>query len=338
MKIVIVGGAGYLGSILLSKFSNNIDIKVIDRFYFGKEFLPTKKNIQYLKKDIESITVDDLIGYSVLIDLAGLSNDPSCDLNEDYTQRINYRGATHLAKISKEAGIGRYIYSSSCSVYGFTNGIKCIEESDRNPISLYAKVKCMVEDYLQSISGDGFKVICLRNATLFGLSPRMRFDLVVNMMTKYAFLESKIYVMGGGRQSRPLLHVSDCADVIKTFSDAELVNEFSVFNVGSDQNNYTVNEIALAVKNSFMEKDINIILLPEDDDKRSYMVNFNELSKYINQNNFKDIFYGANEIKSALVSGSLDPNDLRWMTVKYLNYLLEAKVTLDEILIEGNLL
>ena len=338
MNIVIVGGGGYLGTTLLKNINKSFKIKVIDRFYFGKDFLLSNSNINYLQKDIESVSIEDLKGYSVLVDLAGLSNDPSCDLNEEYTNRINYKGATHLAITAKNAGISRYIYSSSCSVYGFTNGYKCTETSEKKPISLYAKVKCLVEDFLESIANDSFKVICLRNATLFGLSPRMRFDLVINMMTKYAFQESKIYVMGGGKQSRPLLHVSDCAAVIHNFILAKLDEKFLIFNVGSEKNNHTVHEIAMTVKKSFHDRDISVILLPEDDDKRSYMVNFESLSKFIDQTSFKDISYGAREIKDALESGLLDPNDPRWMTVQYLNYLLSSKKTLDEILIDGKLL
>jgi nucleoside-diphosphate-sugar epimerase len=338
MNIVIVGGGGYLGTTLIKNINKDFKIKVIDRFYFGKDFLLSNNNIDYLQRDIESISVEDLTGYSVLIDLAGLSNDPSCDLSEDFTNRINYKGAMHLASTAKNAGVLRYIYSSSCSVYGFTNGNKCTETSETKPISLYAKVKCLVEDYLESIADDSFEVVCLRNATLFGLSPRMRFDLVINMMTKYAFQESKIYVMGGGKQSRPLLHVSDCAAVIENFIQAKLEENFLVLNVGSEKNNHTVHEIAVAVKQTFYDRDINVILLPEDDDRRSYMVNFDSLTKFIDNTSFKDILYGSREIKNALDSGLLNPNDPRWMTVQYLNYLLGAKKTLDEILIDGRLL
>ena len=195
--VLVTGGAGYLGSVLVRHLiESGYNVTVFDKLYFGKE--PIKDllgdNLKLIKGDVVNFQQypDLLEDVDAVIHLAGLANDPSCDLKSQFSIEVNYRAAVRLANECKQRGIRRFIFSSSCSVYGAGEDDILSEGSELRPISLYAKTKIWAEKEIKLLADAEFSPVFLRQATLFGLSPRMRFDLAVNVMTKFAVLKKKI--------------------------------------------------------------------------------------------------------------------------------------------------
>ncbi len=207
--------------------------------------------------------------FDAVIDLAGLSNDLTSDIDPELTRSINIEGGKRLATLAKAAGVRRYVYSSSASVYGAGTKPMLTETDECRPLTLYARSKVEVEDHLRSIAGNGFEPVILRNATVFGVAPRMRFDLAVNIMTLRAWRDGVIYVMGGGEQHRPFIHVDD---VVRAFVWAVESDSSAgeTFNVGTS--NHTIAEVAKKVAAEFPMA--RVMPIPDDPDKRSYSCSF----------------------------------------------------------------
>ena len=219
-KIFIVGGAGYIGSVLCENLINEgYFVKCLDRFFFGKSsinHLLGNEKFSISVVDSRLLTEEDLVGADVVIDLSGLSNDPSCDLDQNLTEDINLNGGLNVFETSLLAGVKKYIYSSSCSIYGSSEENVNTENSKPSPVSLYAESKFKLEEQILSKSkNSAIQSTILRNATVFGLSNRMRFDLIINIMTAHAYENNRIYILGGGDQWRPLVHVNDVCKAFK---------------------------------------------------------------------------------------------------------------------------
>lgn len=335
MNIIVLGGGGYIGIPLVNKLLiNGHKVKVIDRFYFGEELLKPHANLELDKQDIRHLYDCDFKGYETVIDLCGISNDPACDLNPEISARINYDGACNAINCAAYSDVKHYIYTSSCSVYGDSKQDEVNEASPTNPVSLYAKLKLDCEKYLFSINKPGFSVTALRNATVFGIAPRMRFDLIVNLMTLHAFKNKEIYVMGGGRQWRPLVHLRDLADVYQAVVyEGKAVNK-EIFNVGATRNNYQVSQIAKIVQSAMPNTKISYT--PDDNDKRSYRVNCDKLSNIWENNTFRQPYDGVIEIWNGLVVGEIWES-IKTNTVGYYRYLLEVNKMLQNITIDGEI-
>ena len=184
-KILISGGAGYLGTFMTQALLKNYKVIVYDKFYFpwilkNKKKIKNHKNLEFINKDISEVDITDFENIDIVCDLNGISNDPSSELNSKYTWKVNYHDRCNFAKKAKKAGIKRYIFNSTCSVYGF-NKNKVYENSPRNPLSTYAKANLEAEKKIYEMKDDNFKVNILRNATLFGFSNTLRLDLVINI-------------------------------------------------------------------------------------------------------------------------------------------------------------
>lgn len=338
-KVAVTGAGGYIGTQLVRDLVNEgYEVVAIDRYFFGmepmKEFIGNKK-VTILKKDIRDIKPDDLDGIYAICDLACLSNDPAGEIDPNLTYSINRDGRIHVAKMAKSAGIQKYIISSSCSVYGSADEENLTENSKTNPVSVYAKSTLEAELENLSLVDENFSVTALRNATVFGLSTRMRFDLVVNLMTLTAFQKGRIIVMGGGKQWRPLVHVSDVAKAFLTVINAEVKKVKSeIFNIGLD--NYQIKNIAYLVREN-LPFPVEIDIAPDDADKRNYSVNF---SKIENQLSFKpkvQVENGINEIYLALKNGSVDTSS-KTVTVQWYRNIIEAKNLLDSIIVNGRVI
>lgn len=338
-KVVVTGAGGYIGTQLVGDLlKGGYEVLAVDRFFFGEESLndfKSNKNLRILKKDIRDLSESDIKGYYAVCDLACLSNDPAGEIDPNLTYQINRDGRIHVANVSKNAGIERYILSSSCSVYGQGEEPLLNENSATNPISVYAKSTLEAEKESLSLKDNNFSVTALRNATVFGLSRRMRFDLVVNLMTLTAFQKNRIIVMGGGLQWRPLVHLSDVSGAfIKVIDSSKDKISGEIFNIGLD--NYQIKNLAYLVREE-IPLPIEIDLAPDDADKRNYNVVFTKAEKVLDFKPKTSVQQGISEIYSALLSGKIDTG-AKTITVKWYQNILEAKTLLDSVTLDGRVI
>ncbi len=217
MRVLVTGSEGYIGTVLSAYLlDRGHDITGLDTGFHrvGWLYHGVDRSPSWLAKDVRHITVDDLRGYDAVVHLAELSNDPVGQLNPDITFEINHLGSVRLATLAKEAGVERFIYMSSCSVYGAAGDTDSTETSDVHPLTAYAKCKVLVERDVRPMASDDFSPTFLRNATAFGASPRMRFDLVVNDLAGHAWTEKVIRMDSDGKPWRPFVHILDISQAI----------------------------------------------------------------------------------------------------------------------------
>ena len=338
-KVMVTGAGGYIGTQLVSDLVKvGHEVTAVDRFFFGKEPLSefvNNKQVTIMQKDIRDLDQNDFRGYNAVCDLACLSNDPAGEIDPQLTYSINRDGRIHVAKTAKQAGVEKYIISSSCSVYGKGDEPQLSEISKTNPISVYAKSTLEAEQQNLSISDNNFSVTALRNATVFGLSTRMRFDLVVNLMTLTAFQKGRIIVMGGGLQWRPLVHLSDVSSAFISVinSKTDKVNK-EVFNIGLD--NYQIKNLAYMVREE-LPFPVEIDVAPDDADKRDYNVVFDKAKAQLGFVAKFGVTQGISEIYAALKSGKVDVGP-KTVTVQWYRNILEAKSLLDSVLLDGRVI
>lgn len=338
-KIAVTGAGGYIGTQLVRDLiKEGFEVLAIDRYFFGmepmSEFLNNKK-VTILKKDIRDLEESDLKGVYALCDLACLSNDPAGEIDPNLTYSINRDGRIHVAKTAKKAGVERYIISSSCSVYGSADEENLTETSKTNPVSVYAKSTLEAEQQNLSISDNNFSVTSIRNATVFGLSSRMRFDLVVNLMTLTAFQKRRIIVMGGGKQWRPLIHVSDVSKgFITIINSNSKLEKGEIFNLGYD--NYQIQNIAYLVREC-LPFSVEIDVAPDDIDRRNYQVNFDKFSNLFGDKPKVNVASGIEEIYRALKNGKVDTGS-KTITVEWYKYILLADELINSIKVNGRVI
>lgn len=340
--ILVTGGAGYIGSTLVPKLLDlGHHVAVVDRFYFGDSLTAARSKhadkLRLLRGDVRRADPSWFRGIDAVVDLAGISNDPSCELDPSITRAVNYGGAVSVMRHAREAGVARYVLASSCSVYGRGEGLGLTESSNLNPVSLYAKCKADAEQELLALRRDGFGATILRLATVFGLSPRMRFDLAINVMTKNAYTKGQITVDGGGKQWRPFVHVADVAETMIAMLDAELgLVDGEVFNVGHDDSNVRILNLAYRVRDAV--PNTQIVMAPTDPDLRNYNVRFEKLAGFLRGKPFRTIEQGIDEVLVALRSGRVDPDDRRWYTLEQYRFLIDVERTYREMAMDGRVL
>lgn len=264
-KILIVGGAGYIGSVLCKKLlKKNFSVKVVDKILYDNKVinhLKKKKNFSFLKADICDLNtqINVIKDIDAVVFLAEIVGDPACNARPEDALKTNYLSIASMAQLCSHLGISKFIYTSSCSVYGVDKHNKLLtEKSNLNPISHYARMKIMSEKALLANKNDMFRPTILRLGTVFGPSLRNRFDLVVNTMAKNAFYEKKINIHGG-EQWRPNIHVEDVAEgIIASIKSSQQKVGSKIFNLSSDKSNYKIKDIAFAAKKVFKKSEINI--------------------------------------------------------------------------------
>jgi len=338
MRVLVTGGAGYIGSTLLRLLlEKGYDVVCLDRFFFGYDSIKDiEDQIKVVKDDVRWFDPSILNGVDAVFDLAALSNDPAGELDPQKTLDINYKGRVRVAKLSKKHGVKRYVLASSCSVYGFQEGI-LTEQSSVNPLTTYAKANVLAEKDVLPLADNSFIVTVLRQATVYGFSYRMRFDLAINGMTLSLFKNGKLRIMRDGTQWRPFVHVKDTsrAFIEVMEADKEVVNG-QIFNVGSNDQNFQIFDLAKLVAES-----CGLPFVYEwygSPDKRSYKVSFDKIAKVLG---FKPKYTpreGAREIFDALRDGRLNGDDLRTITVKWYKHLLEMQQFIRDVEINGVLL
>ncbi len=283
MRILVTGTEGYIGALLAPRLMmEGHEVVGIDTgfyksgwLYRGSDRTPLTYN-----KDLRHLTADDLDGFDAVVHLAELSNDPTGALAPKITYHINHGGSLHLAKLAKAAGVERFVYMSSCSIYGVATGEDVTEESPIDPQTAYAECKALVERDLKAMADDSFSPTLLRNATAFGPSPRMRFDIVLNNLAGWAWTKQEIRMISDGTPWRPLVHLLDICKAVRCVLDAPRnVVHNEIFNVGDSRQNYQVREIAEIVARAF--PGCRLSFGEQSADNRSYRVSFEKINSQL---------------------------------------------------------
>lgn len=328
--ILIVGGAGYLGTVLcLQLIKKGYRVRILDSMLYGdygvKKVIEqtNHKNIEVLEGDARNIStlVRALTDIDAVINVAAIVGDPACKDKPEMAIETNYLANKALADACKYQQINRFIYASTCSVYGQSDEDKELDENaPLNPVSLYARSKIQSEESLLSMKDENFSPIILRMSTLYGYSPRMRFDLVINTMTKDAVKNKQINVFGGGKHWRPLLSVEDAAQAYIKCLEAPLEKvKGEVFNVGSSQQNYQIIDIAKLVHKLVPTAQL-MVEKSSDNDPRNYMVSFAKIEKLLKFKARQTVEKAIQQMKQAILDGEFeDVNHSKYYNIKYIN-------------------
>ena len=304
-RVLVTGAGGYIGTALSAALiRGRHDVTAVDLMVFGEEALApllASRRLTIVRNDIRNLTPRAFQDIDVVFDLAALSNDPTGDLDPTLTESINCSGRIHVARCAKAAGVKRYVLASSCSVYGRGNGHILDEASMPDPLTTYARANLQAEVETLALGDDDLACSVLRIATVFGLSRRMRFDLVVNRMTLDAFKHRKVYVSGGGDQWRPLVHVRDVARAFVALLNArrdKVAGE--IFNVGDA--NYQMLSIGGMVLDT-LPFPAGLEVAPEEADKRNYKVSFDKMNRTLGFRAEVTLREGIREVHEALKAG-----------------------------------
>jgi nucleoside-diphosphate-sugar epimerase len=324
MRVMLTGHKGYIGTVLVSMLTAaghdvvGLDSDLYERCTFGAQ-VPV---VPQIRKDIRDVQPADLEGYQAVIHLAALSNDPLGNLNPDLTYQINHAASVRLAKLAKEAGVERFLFSSSCSTYGAAGDAMLTEEAEFNPVTPYAQSKVLVEQDLARLADSNFSPTYLRNATAYGVSPRHRFDLVLNNLVAWAFTTGLVYLKSDGTPWRPIIHIEDISRAFMAVLDApreEVHNQ--AFNVGINEENYRIRELAEIVKETV--PGCRIEYAPDaEPDTRTYRVDFSKITQALPE--FKprwDARRGAEELYTAYHKYGLSLEDFEGPRYKRIDHI-----------------
>jgi nucleoside-diphosphate-sugar epimerase len=341
MRILVTGHQGYIGTVLTPMLiaQGHIVVGLDSDLYARCTFGDGLPEIPEIKKDIRDVAPSDLEGFDAVMHLAALSNDPLGNLNPELTYAINHHAAVNLARMAKQVGVSRYIFSSSCSTYGAAGDETLTEDAPFNPVTPYGHSKVFVERDVAQLASDTFSPIILRNATAYGVSPRLRFDIVLNNLVAWAVTTGLVYIKSDGSPWRPIVHVEDIARAFSAMLDAprDAIHN-QAFNVGVTAENYRIRDLAEIVKETVPGCRVEYAQDGEPD-KRTYRVNFDKIARrvpafqpqwdarrgaqelyeaYVKSGVKLDEFEGPkykriDHIKQLLSAGLLDTN-LRWTT------------------------
>ena len=285
MRVLVTGNHGYIGTVMVPMLQAagfevcGLDSDLFEGCVFGDASVTGEiSNIPYLRKDIRDVELDDLKGVDAIVHLCALSNDPLGNLNPKVTYEINHEGSVKLAKLAKEAGVERYVLSSSCSVYGASTVDVVNEESEVKPVTPYAASKVLAERDISVLADNDFSPTFLRSATAYGLSPMLRFDVVVNNFVAWSFTKGIVLLKSDGSAWRPFVHIQDIsrAFIAALKAPRDAVHD-QIINVGQNKENFRIREVAEIVKQTVPNSQIQYVEGAEPD-QRSYCVEFNKIA------------------------------------------------------------
>ena len=326
-SILITGGAGYVGSVLVRKLvSLGYDVKVIDSLVFGNDGISSlinEKKIEFFNLDIrETEKISSIIqNIDCVIHLAAIVGEPLCKKIPDAAKQINEFATKNLVNICKDKKVKRFIFASTCSNYGSSQNV-VNESSPVMPLSLYSECKVNSEKFILDQNNDIFETCVLRFATAHGLSPRMRFDLLVQEFIRDAIVDKKILIFGADFW-RPLVHVEDMADACISAIDASSqVISGQIYNVGNDKENYTKIQLAKIIKEFIIDVEIEIIKSKKD--PRNYKVSFEKIKNSLNFEPKYTVRDSVIEILNDIQSGKIDPRDSEFSNMSKLTEKINA--------------
>ena len=337
MKVLVTGHKGYIGTILVPMLLNKgfdvvgLDSDLYERSTFGEGIV----EIPELKKDVRDVELQDVTGFEAILHLAGLSNDPLGNLNPSLTEEINYLASIRLAKLAKQAGVTRFVFSSSCSNYGAGGEDWLNESSAFNPVTPYGVSKVKVEQDVSQLADDNFSPTFLRNATAYGVSPRLRFDLVLNNLVAWAFTKGLVYIKSDGTPWRPIVHIEDISRAFIAVLEAprELIHN-EAFNVGRNEDNYQIRDLAEIVKQTV--PNCRVEYAPDaGPDKRCYRVDCSKIAKVLPD--FKpqwDAKKGAVELYETYQKVGLTLEEFegpKYQRIAHIKYLLSNGLLNEEL-------
>ena len=336
-KIILVTGAGgYIGSMLVPfLLKSGFRVRAIDRFFFGNRLQPNK-NLKIIYDDIRNLKSNYFKSVYAVIDLAAISNDPSGEKFKKQTYEINYKARVRNAHLSKENNVCKYLLPSSCSNYGkIPINVIADEGYKLNPLTNYSKANSKAEKDILKLSSEKFCCTVFRQGTVYGFSPKMRFDLAINGTTYGCFKNNTLPIMRNGEQRRPMLHIKDAIRAMKFFlnSDPKIFNG-EIFNIGSESNNYKIIDLAKKLKKFYGKK--LVLKWYGNADKRSYFVSFEKIKKI----GFKTLYQaedGIKEIHDKLIKKKIE-KDLNTITLSWYEYLEEMNTFLNQVKINGKIL
>jgi nucleoside-diphosphate-sugar epimerase len=313
VKVLVTGHRGYIGVHLVDVLkAAGHEVTGCDvRLFEGCEWEPFTQADHDLHKDVRELEPQEVAGHDCVMHLAAISNDPMGDINPDLTASVNRDASIRLAQIAKETGVPRYLFASSCSVYGKRDGL--IDESgDLNPLTIYAKSKIDTEAAVGEMASDDFTPAYLRNATAYGHSPMLRIDIVANNLLARALGTGAIAMISDGTPWRPLIHCRDIARAFCAFMEApQAAIHNQAINVGGNQENYQVKQVADEVQRLVPEASITFAQDSRDDDPRSYRVSFDRLAQALPDFRLSyTLATGLEELHARMIEHGFDQSDL----------------------------
>ncbi|MGA9768335.1 MAG: NAD(P)-dependent oxidoreductase [Blastocatellia bacterium] len=322
-KVLVIGGAGYIGSALLPKLlDKGYHVRLLDLLIYGTEPIEDAilhPNLEIMQADFRQVdkVVEAMRNIDAVIHLGAIVGDPACALDEELTIEVNLMATRMIAEVAKGSGVSRFIFASTCSVYG-ANDALLDERSALNPVSIYARSKIASERVLMSMASSDFGPTLLRFGTIYGLSGRTRFDLVINLLTAKALVEGKITVFGGD-QWRPFVHVDDAALAVLNSLEAPLaLVGKEVFNVGCDEQNHTIQQVGEMIQRLVPASEV--ISMGSDTDTRNYKVSFDKIKNTLGFKPRWSVEEGVRQVIDAVASGRVaDYQDAKYSNVKFLS-------------------
>jgi len=333
MRVLVTGHNGYIGSVMVPVLTAaGNDVFGVDTGFYADCTLGLGEPIvRGVRQDVRDVTATDLKGFEAVVHLAALSNDPLGSLNPALTDDINHQATVHLAKLAKEAGVGRFVYASSCSMYGAGEGDALLDEtSPLQPLTPYAESKLRSEEDLHKLATKKFSPIYMRNATAYGMSPRFRADIVLNNLMCWAYTTGRVRVMSDGSPWRPLVHVEDICRATAALLAAprEAVHD-QAFNIGVAGENYQVRDLVNIVCEVVEGAEAEYAARGGAVDKRNYRVDFAKFARVLPEFKPKwDARKGAEQILAAFKDAGFKPDDFhlgRFTRLAKLQSLLESK-------------